>query len=155
MPANPKPALRAAILARLEEELATITAGAASSRQEATDAENRQEGKYDMRAQLAAYLAAGQAKVALELQEALAAYRSLSIEELPPGSAVTVGALVSIETNRQAAWFFLGPARGGLEVPLGEESVTVITPISPLGRLLLGKKTGDTVPPGRKLLRVI
>ncbi|HEY3757590.1 MAG TPA: transcription elongation factor [Opitutaceae bacterium] len=155
MPPNPKTALLAAIVAQLEEELAQFTAGAETSRQEATDAENRQEGKYDMRAQLAAYLAAGQAKLAAELHEALTAYRHLSVADLPPGSAVTVGALVSIETNRKPSWFFLGPARGGLEIPIGDDTVTIITPTSPLGRQILGRKAGEPLPPSRRLLSVM
>lgn len=149
-----KAQLRTAILSRLQEELAVISAGAESSRAEATDAESRQEGRYDMRAQMAAYLAAGQAKAAAELRESIAAYQALSADSFPGGAAAAVGALVAVENNGKSAWFFLGPARGGLEVALGNETVTVITPSSPLGRQLLGRKAGDTIAPGRKLMAV-
>lgn len=149
-----KGALRAAIVARLEEELAVILAGAESSRQEATDPENRQEGQYDMRAQLAAYLAAGQAKLAAELGEAIAAFRGLSVDPLPPGAAVTLGALVTVRLKNHPVLFLLGPARGGLEIPFGEDSVTVITPASPLGRELLGKKAGAALGSDRQLTDV-
>jgi transcription elongation GreA/GreB family factor len=149
-----KAALRAAILARLEEELAVILAGAESSRQEATDSENRQEGQYDMRAQMAAYLATGQTKIAAELNAALAAYRSLPVDALPAGAAAAVGALVTVDTQGKSARYFLGPLRGGLEVAVGSERVTVITPSSPLGRQLLGKRSGEPLSPGRTLARV-
>lgn len=149
-----KARLRTAILSRLQEELAVISAGAESSRAEATDAENRQEGRYDMRAQMAAYLAAGQAKAAAELGEAIAAYQALAADPFPAGAAAGVGALVTVESNGKSATFFLGPLRGGLEVVLGDETVTVVTPSSPLGRQLLGRKAGDTIAPGRKLMAV-
>ena len=70
-----KAALRRAILAQLEAELATLTTAAHDAHAEATDEENRAEDKYDMRSQSAAYLAAGQAKLATELGEAIGAYR--------------------------------------------------------------------------------
>ena len=65
-----KAALRQAMVERLEAELAVLVAAANTSKDEATDQESRQEGKYDMRGQSAAYLAAGQAKLATELAEA-------------------------------------------------------------------------------------
>jgi transcription elongation GreA/GreB family factor len=47
--------------------------------------------------------------------------------------------------------YFLGPARGGLDVDCEGKTVTVITPASPLGRQMVGKKLGDTVTlPGSK-----
>ena len=66
-----KAALRRAILAQLEAELATLTTAAHDAHAEATDEENRAEDKYDMRSQSAAYLAAGQAKLATELGEVI------------------------------------------------------------------------------------
>lgn len=147
-----KAALRRAILTHLEAELAVLAAAAQSSRDEATNEENRQEGKYDMRAQSAAYLAAGQSKLATELAEAIAAYRSLSVTPLPPGSAVTVGALLVVESAGRRNRFLLGPARGGLEVPFESDTVTVVTPASPLGRQLLGRTAGEVVAPGRRLV---
>ena len=74
-----KSALRLAIIARLESELALQTAAAHASKSEATDADSRAEGKYDMRAQSAAYLAAGQARFAAEISEAIAAYHAMAL----------------------------------------------------------------------------
>jgi transcription elongation GreA/GreB family factor len=139
-----KSALRDAVIAQLEEELATLTSAAIESRSEATDQENRQEGKYDMRAQSAAYLAAGQAKLATELGEAVGAYRGLSGAALPEGAPATTGAVVALRGGAQEFWYYLGPARGGMEVEWDGKAVTVVTAGSPLGRQLLGKRVGDT-----------
>ena len=143
-----KLALRDAIIAQLEAELATLTDAANESRDEATDQENRQEGKYDMRAQSAAYLAAGQAKLATELGEAVAAYRGLTVAVAPSGAMATTGTLITLQSGAQELWYYLGPARGGMEVAWEGKSVTVITPGSPLGRQLLGKRVGETLARG-------
>jgi len=138
-----KSALRDAIVARLEAELATLTLAANESRDEATNQENRQEGKYDMRAQSAAYLAAGQAKLATELGEAVAAYRGLAVGNAAAGAPAATGAVVVIQSGGSEHWYFLGPARGGMEVDWEGKSVTVITPGSPLGRTLVGRRAGE------------
>ena len=43
----------------------------------------------------------------------------------------------------ERAWFFLGPAAGGIEVECAGQLVTVITRGSPLGDQIYGKKVGD------------
>ena len=149
-----KTILRDAIVALLENELKVLTAAAHESHDEATNQENRQEGKYDMRAQSAAYLAAGQAKLATELGEAIAAYHALATAPLPSGAPATIGALLSLEHQGQAQWYYLGPARGGMEISWDGKIVTVITPSSPLGRQLVGKRAGEISPHG-KLMTLI
>lgn len=140
-----KVALRQAIVERLEAELAVLVAAANASKDEATDGESRQEGQFDMRGQMAAYLAAGQAKLAAELAEAIAVYRILPLAPASAGSPAGVGALVTIEARERRTRYFIGPARGGIDVELAGESVTLITAASPLGRQLLGRRIGETV----------
>ncbi len=140
-----KEAIRRAVLARLEAELASQTEAAHSSRSEATDADSRAEGKFDMRGQSAAYLAEGQARLASEIAAAAAAYRALPLRAFGPGEAAAVGALATLEHRGVRTLYFLGPARGGIEVEIGGKPVTVITAASALGRSLIGRKAGDTV----------
>ncbi|HEY0944061.1 MAG TPA: transcription elongation factor [Opitutaceae bacterium] len=145
-----KSRLLEAILAALQGELALQTEAAQTSRDEATDEESRSEDKYDMRGQLAAYVAAGQAKMAGEIAEALAAYRALSSRVFVPTEPIATGALVTLEARGRQAVYFLGPVRGGLELTIDNTAVTVITAASPLGRQLAGKRVGDFVMlPGR------
>lgn len=146
-----KAALRQAIVGRLEEELGLLLAAANDARAEATDEDSRQEGKYDMRGQTAAYLAAGQARLAAELQDAIGGYRSLSLDPIAAGGAVGIGAVVALESGRTRTWYFLGPSRGGIEVEAGGVGVTVITPASPVGGLIFGRRAGDRIAlPGRR-----
>jgi transcription elongation GreA/GreB family factor len=145
-----KTALIRSVIDQLEAELALQTSAAIGSREEATDEESRAEDKYDMRSQSAAYLAAGQSRMAAEIAEALAAWRSLDARPLGPGEAAKVGALVTLEAAGRRNLYLFGPQSGGLEARDGSDTATVVTAASPLGRQLLGKQVGDTVHlPGR------
>jgi len=145
-----KAALRGAIIARLEADLALQTDAAHGSRAEATDQESKAEGQYDMRGQSAAYLAAGQAQMASEIAAAIAAYRALPLPGFAAGAPVALGALVTVESGGDQTCYFMGPARGGLELDWNGGAVTVITAASTLGRSLLGRRAGErlTAPKG-------
>lgn len=146
-----KTALRAALLHQLESDLALQTAAALTSRDEATSEESKAENKYDMRAQEAAYLAEGQARLVADLRESMAVYTSLPLPAFAPEDAIAVGAVVSLAGDARAPAYFLGPRAGGTEFSVGDRRLLVVTPASPLGRQLLGRRRGDTVTlPGAK-----
>lgn len=148
-PPMSKEALRAAILAALEAELARQTHAALDARDESISEESRPENKYDTHAQEAAYLAEGQARLAAELAAALAAWRSLAL----PGAGHTraqLGSLVTLEAGQRRDHILLGPTSGGLTVVHQGAEITVVTPASPLGRALLNRAVGDQLPPPRK-----
>ncbi len=142
--------LRAAALAALQAELDRQTHAALDARDESISEESRPENKYDTHAQEAAYLAEGQARLASELAAALAAWRAL---DFPPAGhdRVVAGSLVTLATGSRREHWLLGPAGGGLEISApGRGRVTVITPVSPLGRALAGRRVGDLVPALRR-----
>jgi transcription elongation GreA/GreB family factor len=138
-------ALTRSIISQLEAELALQTEAALASRDEATNEESRAEDKYDMRSQSAAYLAAGQAKLATDIAAALAAWRALTLRVFGPGDEIAAGALVMLEARGRRAAYLVGPHSGGLEARDGESTATVVTGASPLGRQLLGRRAGDLV----------
>jgi transcription elongation GreA/GreB family factor len=140
-----KSALVRSILSQLEAELALQTEAALTSKDEATNEESRAEDKYDMRSQSAAYLAAGQAKLATEIHGAIGAWKALVLREFIPGDPAAAGALVTLETKGQASAYLLGPASGGAEARDGSRTATVVTAASPLGRQLFGRTVGDEV----------
>jgi transcription elongation GreA/GreB family factor len=140
-----KSALIRSIVLQLEADLAMQTAAAHASKAEATDEESRSEDKYDMRSQSAAYLAAGQAKLASDLLDAIAAWNSLTPKAFEPGQAIASGALVTLEAEGRSAAYLMGPSSGGLEASDGSSTATVVTAASPLGRQLLGRRAGDDV----------
>ena len=79
----------------------------------------------------------------------LAALESFHPRPFAENAAVTVGAIVEIEDDEsgEGRTFFLAPAGGGatLEGPGGDGHLSVVTPFSPLGRAVVGRRVGDVV----------
>lgn len=149
-----KSRLRAAILAELQRELSRQIHAAQLARDEATHEESRPENKYDTHSQEAAYLAEGQARLAAEIEAGIALYTALPLPTFTADDAIAVGAVVELRAGDRPTWYFIGPRGGGLELNAEGKTILVLTPQSPLGRQLLGKRVGDVVqPPGRGIPR--
>jgi transcription elongation GreA/GreB family factor len=138
-----KRALIKKIVARLTEELQVYFRAANASRAEATHEQNKAEDKYDTRGLEASYLARGQSRQAAEIESAIAEFEELAARQLADGEAVASGALVELETGGEHSFYFIGPRAGGTEVVHDKKEILVITPQSPLGEQLLGRKQGD------------
>ncbi len=131
------------IIARLTEELAVYFRAANASRAEATHEQNKAEDKYDTRGLEASYLARGQSRQAAEIESAIAEFEKLAVRKFGNGEAIGLGALVELETGGENFFYFIGPRAGGTEAVHEKKEILVITPQSPLGEQLLGKKQGD------------
>jgi transcription elongation GreA/GreB family factor len=132
------------IVAALGENLETLERAARASHGEATHESSRAESKYDTRGLEAAYLAGGQARQAKEIMESMKLYRSLVARDFAPGDLIDLTAVVKLETDGAANLYFIGPKSGGVEVNFDGDEMTVITPQSPLGQNLVGKKSGQS-----------
>jgi transcription elongation GreA/GreB family factor len=131
------------ITAKLVAELEVYFRAAHASRTEATHESSKAENKYDTRGLEASYLARGQSKQAAELEAAIAEFEKLGAKKFADGDAIAVGALVELEHGGEQSIYFLGPRAGGTEVLHDRKEILVITPQSPLGEQLLGKKSGE------------
>ena len=138
-----KRALIRKIIARLTDELAVYFRAANPSRAEATHEQNKAEGKYDTRGLEASYLARGQSRQAAEIESAITEFEKLAVRNFGDGEAIDPGALVELETGGEHSFYFIGPRAGGTEVVHEKKEILVITPQSPLGEQLMGKKQGD------------
>jgi transcription elongation GreA/GreB family factor len=138
-----KRALIKKITAKLAGELQIYFRAAQFSRAEATHESSKAESKYDTRGLEASYLARGQSKQATELEAAIAEFEKLNVRTFADGEAIGIGALVELENGGGNFFYFLGPRAGGTEVVHDKKEILVITPHSPLGEQLLGKKSGD------------
>jgi transcription elongation GreA/GreB family factor len=127
----------------LSENLGVLEKAARASHAEATHESSKAENKYDTRGLEAAYLAGGQARQAKEILDSIASYEALVPKEFAAGEAIDLTALVEMESDGARAWYFVGPKNGGLEVKMGRKEITVITPQSPLGQNLMGKRAGE------------
>jgi transcription elongation GreA/GreB family factor len=138
-----KRTLLKAILAALDAEVQTFVRAAKSAHAEATDPQSRAENKYDTRGLEASYLAAGQARQVRELEAAVAAFASLAPQKFAAGDPIGLGALVELEQGGVRNHYFIGPCAGGTEATVAGKTVLVITPQSPLGGQLHGRKQGE------------
>ena len=133
------------ITAKLTGELEVYFRAAQFARAEATHESSKAENKYDTRGLEASYLARGQSKQAAEIEAAIAEFEKLGAHKFADGEAIAVGALVELEHVGENSFYFLGPRAGGTEVLHDKKEILVITPQSPLGEQLVGKKSGDTL----------
>jgi transcription elongation GreA/GreB family factor len=131
------------IVAGLSESLGVLEKAARASHAEATHESSKAESKYDTRGLEAAYLAGGQARQAKEILDSIKVYESLAVKDFARGEPIDLTALVELDSDGTRSMFFVGPRNGGLEVEFGRKEVTVITPQSPLGQNLMGKKAGQ------------
>jgi transcription elongation GreA/GreB family factor len=140
-----KRALLKKIIAQLTAELESYFRAAQAAHAEATHEQNKAENKYDTRGLEASYLARGQSRQLAETEVAIQAFEKLNARNFEVDEPVDLGALVELEQKSERILFFLGPKAGGTEVTLAGREILVITPQSPLGRQLEGKRQGDRV----------
>ena len=133
------------IIAQLSSELETYAQSARSAHAEATDEQSKAENKYDTRGLEASYLARGQSRQAAEVAEAIEHFTKLELREFATDEGIDVGALIELETPTARAFYFLGPRAGGTEIVAGKKEIWVITPQSPLGQQLMGRKRGEQI----------
>ena len=67
----------------------------------------------------------------------------MEIREFGNGEPIDVGAVVELAVGKEKNVYFIGPRAGGTEVIFEKKEVLVITPESPLGAQLMGKKKGE------------
>jgi transcription elongation GreA/GreB family factor len=134
------------LIDQLSREVDELTAAAKNSISMATNEAHRAESKYDTFSLESSYLARGQAARLEELSHALKRLQALQLKAFTAATPIQLSALVRLESGEgQRRTLFFGPAAGGEQVQAeGEEPVTVITALSPLGKAVLGKTVGTT-----------
>ena len=80
-----------------------------------------------------------------EVRRLLLMYRFLPVREFGPEDVICPASLVELETNGVRAFYFIAPQGGGLITRVEGKPVQVLTPNSPIGEAVMGKKVGDTV----------
>jgi transcription elongation GreA/GreB family factor len=137
------------IITALSADLAVLSTAARTAHEAATHEECLPDNKYDTTALEASYIAQGQANRAQEIRVALESYRTLALQTFDDDTPIRLTALVTLEDGEGGVRrLFLGPQGGGMKIADNASEIVVITPGSPLGRALLGKRTGDGVQVG-------
>ena len=119
---------------------------AEEARDGATAAEKRENARV---AQEFAGLARGQAARAGRAMADLSTLATFRPGAVPKGAAIAIGAIVEVEDEGEGIGrtFFLAPVGAGVELtgPGGDGFLSVVTPHSPIGRAVLGRRVGDTI----------
>ncbi len=146
--------LLAELRACVQRDLDTLIASQESAQSGAIHEENRQEHPKDTRAIEAQYLARGLAERAEALRDAVTMLAALRLSEFGEDDPVAVGALVALDFDGDESLYFLMPTAGGERLAIGDSTIQTLTPASPLGRAIAGRKVGDTIevelPAGRR-----
>ena len=140
----------------LETEVENATKVATETAESVNDDESRSEGKYDTRGLEASYVASAQAGFVKDLRESLAAFNSLQLRSFTSSDPIAIGALVTALSSSGREQFFMAPAHGGTEIASESGPILLITPQSPLGADMLGKKAGSKIlaAGGKTILKV-
>lgn len=121
-----------------------MTAANAEAREGATPAERREDSRV---AQENSGLARGHRQRLERATDELGALDRFRPPRFGAKSAVAVGAVVEVEDGAEGRTLFLAPVGAGIELtgPGGDGFLSVVTPTSPIGRAVLGRRVGDVV----------
>jgi transcription elongation GreA/GreB family factor len=120
-------------------------AAADEARDGATAAEKRENARVS---QEYAGLARGQADRAARTLAEISTLEAFRPGPLPKGGRIALGAIVEVEEEEgPGRTFFLAPAGAGVELtgPDGDGFLSVVTPMSPIGKAVMGRRVGESI----------
>jgi transcription elongation GreA/GreB family factor len=124
--------------------LSARDAAAAEARDGATPDEKREDARAAHQLHSFGKASQGRAKQALADADMLATFRPGKL-----AGRIALGAIVEIEDaeSGEGRTFFLAPVGAGVTLtgPGGDGHLSVVTPVSPIGKAVIGKRTGDVV----------
>jgi transcription elongation GreA/GreB family factor len=133
---------------QLRESAAVARKAGQAAAEEARDGASPAEKREDARVhQENSSLARAQTERAQRAAAELSVLETFRPQNFPAKGAVALGAIVEVEDGDQGRTFFLAPVGAGVELtgPGGDGFLSVVTPKSPVGQAVLGKRVGDTV----------
>lgn len=139
-----KPFILSCVIEALRSEAERIEMSAAGTQREATEAPSPMESysdktKFEMQTMTGALRQASE-----RIRRAITTLEGFTCP--PAGGRIAAGTLaVTEETGQNHKWYFMLPEGAGITIPQGKETIIVITPQTPLGAALMGKRAGDAV----------
>ena len=126
--------------------LAAHAAAAAEAREGAPPDETREDARAAHQLASLGRVSQGRAHQALAEADKLATFKPGKLDGRAP---ISLGAIVEIEDtdSGEGRTFFLAPVGAGITLtgPGGDGHLSVVTPVSPIGRAVIGKRTGEVV----------
>jgi len=138
------------LLVLLQKHLEMSLAQAEQSRREAQEESNRHigrmESRYDTFKEEAQYLADNYNHEANKLREALKIVeKHVATTDRDGGDSLDVGSVFGLESGRGLKLYFLFEVGGGIRLHMKDQEYYVITPETPLGRSVRGRRFGESI----------
>jgi transcription elongation GreA/GreB family factor len=135
-----------AVIKELERQKTGLETGLRSAERAAVEAPGAMESHSDTTKAQMHTLAANITELIAENDRTMKYLDGLPIDEPEKRNEIKEGTLVKIKTEEgnEGNYFLIPDGSGGISVDIGGESITLITAKTPLGSILLGKKTGET-----------
>ncbi len=136
----------------IESELMVLKTAAKDTANYATDPENKPENKYDTRGLEASYLAGAQAQRVAEMTDVLLCFKNYAVKffhtentNQKAPAAISISALVEVFSNEKTQFLLIMPLGGGQTIQFLSQTIQVVTPVSPLGKALIGQTVGEII----------
>lgn len=130
---------------QLQKELEVLSLAAQGAYEAATHEESKAEDSHDTRGLEASYLAGAQRARIENLKMVIHSFQTAEIRDFLSQDAIEIGSLVQLTSDGKVSYHLLMPSGGGVKVNVKGQTIQVVTPQSPLGEALLGKKVGDLI----------
>lgn len=160
-PTQAKRGLLTDLVQQVRADLESLARSQRDTRAAATHEENRAEHAKDTRATEQSYLARGLADRVEDLRRTEALLTQVELTAFAEGDPIALTAIVRLADEQavEPQTWWLMPAAGGREIAWRGQSLRTLTPVSPLGRALLGLQEGDEgafdTPRGRRQFEVL
>lgn len=144
---------------KLEETLNVLHAQYKRTRQEAIDAPGRMHSRYDSAKQELSYLAESIQKRIMQLSDEIRMLKNLNLSDYESINGITLGSLIEMQTEDEleTRLYFILPVGGGNVIKnesINNNDIVVITPASPIYKILKNKNEGDDIVIGNKKLLI-
>ncbi len=136
----------------IEGELLILKKAAKDTADYATDSENKPENKYDTRGLEASYLAGAQAQRVAEMTDVLLCLKNYAVKffhsektNQKTPAVISISTLVEVFSNDKTQFLLIMPLGGGQIIQFLGQTIQIVTPVSPLGKALIGQTVGEVI----------
>lgn len=130
---------------QISADLSVARQAALHAHEAATHTESKAEDQYDTRGLEASYLAGAQSKRAMDLEEQSALFRHVDLKTFTADTPIASTAVIELDYEGTKVYYLMMPSGGGRQARFEGKTISVITPQSPVGEAILGKKVGDEI----------
>ncbi len=128
-----------------QNELDTLVRNAKTAHEDATHEEAQAEDRHDTQAIEASYLAMGQAKRVYDLERTLEEFNGYLEQVRIVRKQITPGTLVTLQGNESPLITLFALTGGGQKVTIQGSTISITTPLSPLGQALEGAAVSEEI----------